>query len=255
MQMDPAHSRVFYAGATPATEIVEHVLEQYGLLDPVSHERVQDKKVLKNKAADCAEHLSVLVPPAGHPEIEGIGAQVPSRVYLVRNVTAVAVLPLRTGTAMAYITRNTLCVDDTRDTSAPLWARFTDVQGPDIRDICYATQSRQSAVRDLDKLVDVILVAGAPNCSNSNRPREIGTEADVASNLIADGSKLNPDWPKDAKAVGITAGASAPEVPGDNVVEDKLIEALRRIGPIAVSVLAGREENIEFRLPAEPVAG
>jgi 4-hydroxy-3-methylbut-2-enyl diphosphate reductase len=141
-------------------------------------------------------------------------------------------------------------VDDTKDIIAALHQRFTDIQGPDIRDICYATQNRQSAVRDLSKLVDVILVVGATNSSNSNRLREIGTEVGVASYLIADGSELNPEWLKDAKAVGITAGASAPEV-----LVDDVIEALRRIGPVAVSVLPGREENIEFRLPAELAAG
>jgi 4-hydroxy-3-methylbut-2-enyl diphosphate reductase len=102
----------------------------------------------------------------------------------------------------------------------------------------------------LSKLVDVILVVGAANSSNSNRLREIGTEVGVASYLIADGSELNPEWLRDVKAVGITAGASAPEV-----LVDDVIEALRRIGPVTVSVLPGREENIEFRLPAELTAG
>ncbi len=172
--------------------------------------------------------------------------QVPGPVLLVQNVDDVAALTLPADTPVAYITQTTLSVDDTKDIIAALQARFTDIQGPDIRDICYATQNRQSAVRDLSKLVDVILVVGAANSSNSNRLREIGTEVGVASYLIADGSELNPDWLKDAKAVGITAGASAPEV-----LVDDVIEALRRIGPVKVSVLPGREENIEFRLPAE----
>jgi 4-hydroxy-3-methylbut-2-enyl diphosphate reductase len=159
-------------------------------------------------------------------------------------------LSLPTDTPVAYITQTTLSVDDTKDIISALQQRFTDIQGPDIRDICYATQNRQSAVRDLSTLVDVILVVGAANSSNSNRLREIGTEAGVASYLVADGSELNPDWLKGANAVGITAGASAPEV-----LVDDVIEALRRIGPVTVSVLPGREENIEFRLPAELAAG
>src|SRR4029450_13687014 len=97
---------------------------------------------------------------------------------------------------------------DTKDIISALQARFTDIQGPDIRDICYATQNRQSAVRDLSTLVDAILVVGAANSSNSNRLREIGTEVGVASYLIADGSELNPHWLQDAKAVGITAGGA-----------------------------------------------
>src|SRR5215213_6294159 len=192
----------------------------------------------------------ILIGHAGHPEVEGTMGQVPGPVTLVQNVDDVGALTLPTDTPVAYITQTTLSVDDTKDIIAALQARFTDIQGPDIRDICYATQNRQSAVRDLSKLVDVILVVGAANSSNSNRLREIGTEVGVASYLIADGSELNPDWLKDAKAVGITAGASAPEV-----LVDDVIEALRRIGPVKVSVLPGREENIEFRLPAELTAG
>jgi 4-hydroxy-3-methylbut-2-enyl diphosphate reductase len=188
----------------------------------------------------------VLIGHAGHPEVDGTMGQIPGPVILVQSVGDVAALSLPNDTPVAYITQTTLSVDDTRDIIAALQARFTDIQGPDTRDICYATQNRQSAVRELGKLVDVILVVGAKNSSNSNRLREIGTEAGVPSYLIADGSELNPDWLKDAKAVGITAGASAPEV-----LVDDVIARLRRIRPVAVSVLPGREENIEFRLPAE----
>ena len=176
--------------------------------------------------------------------------QIPGPVLLVQSVEDVAALALPADAPVAYITQTTLSVDDTKDIIAALQQRFIDIQGPDTRDICYATQNRQSAVRDLSKFVDVILVVGATNSSNSNRLREIGTEAGIPSYLIADGSELNPDWLKDAKAVGITAGASAPEV-----LVDDVIATLRRIGPVAVSVLPGREENIEFRLPAELTAG
>lgn len=192
-----------------------------------------------------------LVPgQAGHPEVKGTMRQGPGAVYLVRNVSAVAVLPLRTDTPMAYISRTTLGVDEPEDVTTALRRRFIDVQGLTIRDICYATQSSQCAVRDLRKLVDMILVVGAANSFNANRLREIGTEAGVASDLIADGSKLDPDWLKDTKAVGITAGASFPEV-----LVDSEIEALRLTGPIAVSMVPGQEKNIEFRLPTELVAG
>lgn len=191
----------------------------------------------------------VLIGHDGHPEVVGTMGQVPGPVHLVQSVEDVASLQLPVDTPIAYITQTTLSVDDTRDIIVALEQKFTDIQGPDIRDICYATQNRQSAVRDLSKLVDVILVVGATNSSNSNRLREIGTEVGVPSYLIADGSELNPDWLKDAHTVGITAGASAPEV-----LVDDVIEALGRIGPVAVSVLPGREENIEFRLPAELTA-
>jgi 4-hydroxy-3-methylbut-2-enyl diphosphate reductase len=137
-------------------------------------------------------------------------------------------------------------VDDTRAIIGALQRRFTNLVGPETRDICYATQNRQTAVRELSSLVDVILVVGATNSSNSNRLREIGEEAGKPSYLIGDGSELRPEWVANAQVVGITAGASAPEVLVQNV-----IDALGRLGPVEVSTMSGREENIEFRLPAE----
>jgi 4-hydroxy-3-methylbut-2-enyl diphosphate reductase len=188
----------------------------------------------------------ILIGHEGHPEVVGTMGQIDGPVTLVQNVEEVAALNLPVDTPLAYITQTTLSVDDTKDIIAALEARFPDIQGPDTRDICYATQNRQSAVRDLSKVVDVILVVGATNSSNSNRLREIGTEVGVPSYLVADGSEVNPEWLRDARTVGITAGASAPEV-----LVDDVIEALRRIGPVSVSLLPGREENIEFRLPVE----
>src|SRR3982075_2966278 len=192
----------------------------------------------------------ILIGHAGHPEVEGTMGQIPAPVVLVQNEKEVDELDISPSTPVAYVTQTTLSVDDTKGIIGALQRKFSDIIGPETRDICYATQNRQSAVRDLSKVVDVILVVGATNSSNSNRLREIGTEVGVASYLIADGSELNPAWLKGAKAVGITAGASAPEI-----LVDDVIEALRRIGPVAVSVLPGREENIEFRLPVELAAG
>ncbi len=191
----------------------------------------------------------ILIGHAGHPEVDGTLGQVPGPIHVVQSIADVAALTLPMDEPVAYITQTTLSVDDTRDIISALHARFSDIQGPDTRDICYATQNRQSAVRDLSRLVDVILVVGAANSSNSNRLREIGTEIGVASYLIADGSELNPEWLRGARTVGITAGASAPEV-----LVDDVIETLRRIGPVSVSVLPGLEETIEFRLPAELTA-
>ena len=188
----------------------------------------------------------ILVGHAGHPEVVGTMGQIGAPVILVQNVSDVAALTLPRDTPMAYITQTTLSVDDTKDIIAALQERFSDIEGPDTRDICYATQNRQSSVRELSELVDLILVVGAANSSNSNRLREIGTEVGVPSYLVAEGSELDPAWLDGVETVGITAGASAPEV-----LVDDVIEALRRIGPVSVSVLPGREENIEFRLPAE----
>ncbi|HWV43081.1 4-hydroxy-3-methylbut-2-enyl diphosphate reductase [Pseudorhodoplanes sp.] len=188
----------------------------------------------------------ILIGHAGHPEVEGTMGQIPGTVVLVQTVADVEKLDIPTDVPVAYVTQTTLSVDDTRDIIAALTRKFSDIQGPDTRDICYATQNRQSAVRDLCKVADLLLVVGATNSSNSNRLREIGEEAGIPSYLIADGSELQPAWLAGVETVGITAGASAPEV----LVND-VIEALRRLRIVDVSALPGREENITFRLPAE----
>ncbi|MBT3070243.1 4-hydroxy-3-methylbut-2-enyl diphosphate reductase [Rhodomicrobium sp. Az07] len=188
----------------------------------------------------------ILVGHAGHPEVEGTMGQIPGAVHLVQTEDDVALLPISPDTPVAYITQTTLSIDDTRGIINAIKRRFTDVIGPGTNDICYATQNRQTAVRELSKIADVILVVGANNSSNSNRLREIGEEAGVPSYLLADGSELNPDWIRGAQIVGLTAGASAPEAMVQNV-----IEALRKLGPVDVTNLPGVEENVEFRLPVQ----
>ena len=188
----------------------------------------------------------ILIGHAGHPEVEGTVGQISAPVVLVQTEEDVEKLDIPTDAPVAYITQTTLSVDDTRGIIAALERRFTDIVGPEMRDICYATQNRQAAVRELSRRVDVILVVGAKNSSNSNRLREIGLETGIPSYLIADSSELRPEWVKIAETVGLTAGASAPEV-----LVDGVIDALGRLGPVEVSVLAGREETIEFRLPGE----
>jgi 4-hydroxy-3-methylbut-2-enyl diphosphate reductase len=188
----------------------------------------------------------ILIGHAGHAEVEGTMGQIDGRVLLVQNERDVALLDLPNDTAIAYVTQTTLSVDDTRDVIAALHRRFTSVVGPDVRDICYATQNRQSAVRELCKQVDVLLIVGAKNSSNSTRLREIGAETGVASYLLADGTELDPSWVRPGDTVGVTAGASAPEA----MVED-VINALRRLADVEVSTMDGREEHVEFRLPPE----
>ncbi len=188
----------------------------------------------------------VLIGHAGHPEVVGTLGRVPAPVHLVNGVADVEMLDLPADSAVAYITQTTLSVDDTRGIIAALQARYADIVGPETRDICYATQNRQTSMRDLTRVADVILVVGASNSSNSNRLREIGAEHSIPSYLVADGTMLDADWVKDAGVVGVTAGASAPEV-----LVDDVIDALRRMRPLEVSVLPGIEEAISFRLPAE----
>ena len=188
----------------------------------------------------------ILVGHAGHPEVEGTMGQIPGPVHLVQTEDDIPNLPIPVNAPVAYVTQTTLSIDDTRGIIEAIKRRFSNVVGPETNDICYATQNRQTAVRELTKIADVILVVGAKNSSNSNRLREIGEEAGVPSYLLADGSELRPEWVKGAHIIGLTAGASAPEA----MVQD-VIASLRLLGPVDVTSLPGVEENVEFRLPVE----
>jgi len=189
----------------------------------------------------------ILIGHPGHPEVEGTMGQAGAPVHLVSSVQDVAGLEIPNDTAVAYVTQTTLSVDDTSSIIAALKERFSDILGPDTSDICYATQNRQSAVRQLCKVAEIILVVGSKNSSNSNRLQEIGVEEGIPSYLIGDGSELDPAWLAGKKTIGLTAGASAPETLVLNV-----IDALRRIaGDIDVSQMSGIEEHVEFRLPPE----
>jgi len=190
----------------------------------------------------------ILVGHAGHPEIEGTMGQLKGEVHLIQAKEDVDLLEISREAPIAYITQTTLSVDDTRATIEAIKKRFKDVIGPETSDICYATQNRQTALRELAKVVELILVVGASNSSNSNRLREIGSEEGVPSYLVADGSELREEWFSGKAAVGITAGASAPE----SLVDD-VINALGRFGPVEVSTLGGVEEKVRFRLPRELV--
>ena len=188
----------------------------------------------------------ILIGHAGHVEVQGTLGRISGPVYLVENRDDVEQLDLPNDTPIAYVTQTTLSVDDTRATIEAIKSRFSDVIGPETRDICYATQNRQTAVRQLCKHVEVLLVVGAANSSNSNRLREIGAECGVASYLVADGRDIEPEWLAGKQAIGITAGASAPDV-----LVDDVIAALAKLEPIEIETLQGIEEKITFRLPAE----
>jgi len=187
----------------------------------------------------------VLIGHPGHAEVVGTMGQIDAPIHLVSTVQEVAELALPLDTPLAYITQTTLSVDDTRAVIAALTDRFSDVIGPDVSEICYATQNRQTAVRDLASLSDLLIVVGASNSSNSSRLREIGSELGVPSFLVDDGRSIDPAWLDGARTVGVTAGASAPE----ELVES-VIAALAALRPVSVRKLDGVEENIEFALPA-----
>ena len=188
----------------------------------------------------------VLVGHAGHAEVEGTIGQIPGPVHLVQTAEDVATLQVGTPDRLAYVTQTTLSVDDTRGIISALKARFPAIVGPDVRDICYATQNRQQAVHDLAKQVDVILVVGSKNSSNSNRLREIGQELGKPSYLIDDASALQPEWFAGVDTVGLTAGASAPEM-----LVQGVLEGLRRFRDVDVSMLPGVAEDVKFKFPAE----
>jgi 4-hydroxy-3-methylbut-2-enyl diphosphate reductase len=186
----------------------------------------------------------ILIGHQGHPEIEGTLGRIPGVVHLISEVEDVAKLEVKNPDQLAFISQTTLSVDDTKAVIDALKARFPSIQGPATKDICYATQNRQGAVRELAKHVDVVLVIGAHNSSNSNRLRERAAEGGIPSYLIDDASHLKPEWVQGKARVGITAGASAPE----DLVQE-LIDRLRQIEPVEVSVLDGVQENVHFRLP------
>ena len=240
------HGAVAIFSAHGVAQSVERDAEQRGLdvLDAtcplVTKVHVQGRQYV------AAGRTLILIGHAGHPEVEGTIGQIPGQVLLVQSEAEVATLPLADDTPLAYVTQTTLSVDDTRGIIEALMRRFKDIVGPDTRDICYATQNRQAAVRELSKQVDVLLVVGATNSSNSNRLREIGTESGVPSYLVADGSEVKPEWFAAAQTVGITAGASAPEEMVEHV-----ISALRALGSVEVTTMAGREEKVEFKLPSK----
>ncbi|WP_043836001.1 4-hydroxy-3-methylbut-2-enyl diphosphate reductase [Muricoccus aerilatus] len=188
----------------------------------------------------------VLIGHAGHAEVEGTIGQVEAPIHLVASVEDVARLDLPESTPLAYLTQTTLSVDDTRGIIAALHARFPDLEGPEVSGICYATQHRQAAVRELCAQVDLLLVVGSRNSSNSTRLREIGEEMGRPSYLIGHGGELDPAWMAGVRTVGLTAGASAPE----ELVLD-VIAALRRLGAGEIAQMPGIREDVEFRLPAE----
>jgi 4-hydroxy-3-methylbut-2-enyl diphosphate reductase len=188
----------------------------------------------------------ILIGHAGHPEIVGTMGRINGRVHLISSPAEVAHLEVANPEKLAFITQTTLSVDDTRAVIEALKARFPTIVGPDTKDICYATQNRQRAARELARIVDVVLVVGAPNSSNSNRLREIAAESGVPSYLIEDARALDPNWLDGASAIGITAGASAPA----ELVEE-VIARLRELTEVELSVLPGVTENVRFRMPPQ----
>lgn len=186
----------------------------------------------------------ILIGHAGHPEVEGTSGRV-KHVYLVSSVAEAEKLEVEQPDHLGYVTQTTLSLDETKEIIAALKARFPAIEGPDTRDICYATQNRQNAVRALAGEVEALLVIGAANSSNSNRLRDLGAEMGVPSYLIAGPQDIESAWMEGVKTVGITAGASAPEV----LVEETIRHLREVFGADEVRALEGLVEKTRFKLP------
>jgi len=190
----------------------------------------------------------VLIGHEGHPEVEGTMGRISGPVYLVSNTDDVKKLKVQNPDKLSYVSQTTLSVDDTRDVINALQERFPNIIGPDVKDICYATQNRQSAVRDLVKNVDLVLVVGARNSSNSNRLKDIGSESGVNTYLIETADDMSMEWFENVKSVGITSGASTP----DELVKE-VIDQISTFSNIEIERQSGIEENVVFKLPKELV--
>ncbi|AOF83733.1 4-hydroxy-3-methylbut-2-enyl diphosphate reductase [Methyloversatilis sp. RAC08] len=201
------------------------------------------------KMRDAGREI-VMIGHKGHPEVEGTMGQTDGGMYLVETVADVALLTVRDAGKLAYVTQTTLSVDDAEVIVEALRTRFPDIVGPKRDDICYATQNRQDAVKFMAPRSDLVLVVGSPNSSNSNRLREVAQQFGVPAYLIDNATQIDPVWLSGRKRVGVTAGASAPEV-----LVDEVVARLRELGAGSVRMLEGAPENVNFPLPKELVQG
>jgi len=186
----------------------------------------------------------IIIGHPGHPEVEGTRGRIEGPVHVISSSGEVAVLEVENPSRLAYVTQTTLSIDDTREMIDALKKRFPAIRGPDLSDICYATQSRQNAVHRLAKNIDLLLVVGAHNSSNSNRLREVGAQSGLSAYLIENPDDLDRSWFSEETRVGITAGTSAPEA-----MVQKVLRRLRAYGARRVAEMEGERETMQFRLP------
>ncbi len=186
----------------------------------------------------------VMIGHKGHPEVQGTMGQADQGMYLVEGPDDVAKLQVRDENNLAFVTQTTLSVDDAQVTIDALVARFPAIVGPKRDDICYATQNRQDAVKTLAKQSDVVIVVGSPNSSNSNRLREVAQNQGVDAYMVDNAGELKAEWLSGKNCVGVTAGASAPEI-----LVQQVIDRLKALGADRVSNVEGIEERVTFPLP------
>jgi 4-hydroxy-3-methylbut-2-enyl diphosphate reductase len=186
----------------------------------------------------------IIIGHPGHPEVEGTRGRIEGPVHVLSSSGEVAVIDVENPGRLAYVTQTTLSIDDTREMIDALKKRFPAIRGPELSDICYATQSRQNAVHRLAKNIDLLLVVGAHNSSNSNRLREVGEQSGLSAHLIENPDDLHRSWFSEKTRVGITAGTSAPEA-----MVRKVLRRLRTYGARRVTEMEGERETMQFRLP------
>lgn len=186
----------------------------------------------------------VMIGHDGHPEVEGTMGQTEDGMHLVETVEDVEKLQVKNPDLISYVTQTTLSIDDTADVIAALKSRFPNISEPKKADICYATTNRQEAVKFMAPQVDVVIVVGSPNSSNSNRLREVARKKNVPAYMVDNASQIDPDWVQGKLRIGLTAGASAPEV-----LVQAVIDKLKEYGAKSVRTLEGVEEHVIFPLP------
>lgn len=226
------------------TEASERGLKVFDATCPLVTKVHMEVMRASKKGIEC-----ILIGHKGHPEVEGTMGQYDNPeggIYLVETAQDARTLNVKNPEALYYCSQTTLSVDDTADVIDALRETFPKIDGPRKDDICYATQNRQDAVREMAVTCDLLLVVGATNSSNSNRLRELAVKLGTPSYLIDDASMIQPQWLEGKQAVGVTAGASAPEV-----LVQGVIDALHQHGANSVTEITGREENIEFAVPKE----
>ena len=281
MQVKLANPRGFCAGVDRAIDIVNRALEVFGAPIYVRHEVVHNKYVVDDLRARGAVFVEQIadVPDgrivifsahgvsqavrreadarglkvfghAGHPEVEGTMGQYDRSaggdIYLVEDEAQARALTVRNPDRLSYVTQTTLSMDDTARVIAALRARFPAITGPRKDDICYATQNRQDAVKQMAADCDLVIVVGSPNSSNSNRLRELAERMGAEAYLLDRAEQIDATWLRPGLRIGVTAGASAPEV-----LVQEVVERLRELGADAVVEVDGRPENVTFSMPKE----
>ena len=239
----PLGARVIMSAHGVALRVREHAaLRQLEVFDATCPLVTKVHVEVKKLRADGYE--IVMIGHSGHPEVEGTMGQTDTGMYLVEDIQDVETLEVKTPEKIAYVSQTTLSVDDTQVIVGALQKKFPAILAPKKSDICYATQNRQDAVKDMTKHVDVVLVVGSPTSSNSNRLREVAERFGVDAYLVGSAAELKPEWLQEATRVGITAGASAPEA-----LVQGLLAAVKELGAASVRKLPGVEEHVRFPMP------